>query len=45
VVLIDTDGHKAIDVFYVQSQGATLPPQRARQICAELERACEGPAE
>jgi [protein-PII] uridylyltransferase len=45
VVLIDTEGHKAIDVFYVQSQGAKLTPERAREICQELERACEGTAE
>jgi [protein-PII] uridylyltransferase len=45
VVLIDTEGHKAIDVFYVQSGGARLPSERAREICRELERACEGAAE
>jgi [protein-PII] uridylyltransferase len=45
VVLIDTEGHKAIDVFYVQSGGAKLPPERAREICGELERACQGAEE
>jgi [protein-PII] uridylyltransferase len=45
VVLIDTEGHKAIDVFYVQSAGAKLPADRASAICRELELACDGKAE
>jgi [protein-PII] uridylyltransferase len=42
VVLIDTEGHKAIDVFYVQSGGGKLSDDKARELCGELERACEG---
>ena len=42
VVLIDTEGHKAIDVFYVQSGGGKLSDDKARELCRELESACEG---
>lgn len=42
VVLIDTEGHKAIDVFYVRRQGHKLAAERARSLCIELEKACAG---
>ncbi len=42
VVLIDTEGHKALDVFYVRSKGRKLQPEHARAVCAELEKACRG---
>lgn len=45
VVLIDTEGQKAIDVFYVQAGGAKVAEGRAREICGELERACDGRVE
>ncbi|MBI3665521.1 MAG: [protein-PII] uridylyltransferase [Acidobacteria bacterium] len=42
VVLIDTKGYKAIDVFYVRSGGRKLSEEKARQLAGELERACAG---
>ena len=42
VVLIDTEAHKALDVFYVSSSGGKLADEPARLLCAELERACAG---
>ena len=42
VVLIDTEAHKAIDVFYVRSGGRKLDAEKARQVAGELERACAG---
>ncbi len=40
VVLIDTEGYKAVDVFYVRSGGQKLGDDQARRLVAELERAC-----
>ncbi len=45
VVLIDTEGHKAIDVFYVRSKGRKLDDSAARRLCQKLERACSGSEE
>lgn len=42
VVLIDTEGNKALDVFYVRSGGSKLSADKARELCVELERACRG---
>ncbi len=41
VVLIDTEANKAVDVFYVRSEGRKLDNERAQRLCGELERACE----
>ncbi|MGD0670284.1 MAG: hypothetical protein ABSB23_22350 [Bryobacteraceae bacterium] len=40
VVLIDTEAHKAIDVFYVTSQGGKLTAQQEATLGEELSRAC-----
>ncbi|MBC7925873.1 MAG: hypothetical protein H7039_09470 [Bryobacteraceae bacterium] len=40
VVLIDTEAHKAIDVFYVTCQNAKLNPDIQRQLQSELLRVC-----
>ncbi|MFY9728463.1 MAG: hypothetical protein WAJ87_23400 [Bryobacteraceae bacterium] len=40
VVLIDTEAHKAIDVFYVTSQGGKLTEQQQATLGEELRRAC-----
>ncbi len=45
VVLIDTEGRKAIDVFYVRSKGRKLDDAAARRLCQKLERACSGSEE
>ncbi len=42
VVLIDTEGYKAIDVFYVSCGDQKLPVEKAQQLCTELEMACRG---
>lgn len=42
VVLIDTQAHKAIDVFYVTEDGRKLSPEKQRVLGEELERACVG---
>ena len=36
VVLIDTQAHKAIDVFYVTSGGAKLQPEQQEKLDAAL---------
>jgi [protein-PII] uridylyltransferase len=41
VVLIDTEAHKAIDVFYVNANGAKLDSERQQQIGAALRRVCQ----
>jgi [protein-PII] uridylyltransferase len=40
VVLIDTEGHKAIDVFYVASDGKKLNPELERILEKKLLAAC-----
>jgi [protein-PII] uridylyltransferase len=42
VVLIDTEGNKAVDVFYVRSKGRKLSAERAGDLCEELDKACRG---
>jgi [protein-PII] uridylyltransferase len=36
VVLIDTEAHKAIDVFYVTRAGGKLSPEETRKVEGEL---------
>lgn len=40
VVLIDTEAHKALDVFYVTHGGAKLSPDSADALRTELQRVC-----
>ncbi len=40
VVLIDTEGHKAVDVFYVASDGKKLNPQLEQMLEKKLLAAC-----
>jgi [protein-PII] uridylyltransferase len=40
VVLIDTEAHKAIDVFYVTSQGGKLTAAQQAALGEDLRRAC-----
>ena len=40
VVLIDTQAHKAIDVFYVTSEGAKLPEDKQERLGAALKAVC-----
>ncbi|MEO7650537.1 MAG: hypothetical protein ABIZ80_08700 [Bryobacteraceae bacterium] len=42
VVLIDTEAHKAIDVFYVTSGGAKLDTTKQQQLQAGLLHVCSG---
>ena len=37
VVLIDTQAHKAIDVFYVTAGGAKLSPEKQEELGAALQ--------
>ena len=39
VVLIDTEAHKAIDVFYVTAEGGKLTPEKRAAIAEALQRA------
>jgi [protein-PII] uridylyltransferase len=41
VVLIDTEAHKAIDVFYVTSQGKKLNSEQQEILAAALRQACQ----
>jgi hypothetical protein len=41
VVLIDTEAHKAIDVFYVTSDGHKPEPAQLDKLGDALRRACE----
>ena len=41
VVLIDTQAHKAIDVFYVTAQGTKLGAAKRQVLQEALQRACE----
>jgi [protein-PII] uridylyltransferase len=36
VVLVDTEAHKAIDVFYVTAGGKKLEPEMREKLAAEL---------
>lgn len=40
VVLIDTEAHKAIDVFYARMNGAKLPREIEVRLAAELRKVC-----
>jgi len=40
VVLIDTQAHKAIDVFYVTAEGKKLGPEKRQLFGAALKKAC-----
>jgi [protein-PII] uridylyltransferase len=41
VVLIDTQAHKAIDVFYVTAEGSKLTAEKQRFLEESLHRACQ----
>jgi [protein-PII] uridylyltransferase len=41
VVLIDTQAHKAIDVFYVTAEGKKLGPEKQRALAEALKKACQ----
>ncbi len=43
VVLIDTAAHKAMDVFYVNHNGAKVPPELAQSLRTDLLDVCIGP--
>jgi [protein-PII] uridylyltransferase len=47
VVLIDTQAHKALDVFYVTADGAKLTPEQERELHAKLIALCgqSGPSQ
>ena len=40
VVLVDTKGHRAIDVFYVAHDGRKLPPDMQDRLKEKLVAAC-----
>jgi [protein-PII] uridylyltransferase len=42
VVLIDTEAHKALDVFYVTADGGKLDPARSAKLQDALRAACSG---
>jgi [protein-PII] uridylyltransferase len=42
VVLIDTQAHRAIDVFYITAGGQKLDPERHQSLGEALRRACAG---
>jgi [protein-PII] uridylyltransferase len=42
VVLIDTQAHKAIDVFYVTAEGKKLGPEKRQVLAEALKKACVG---
>ena len=42
VVLIDTEAHKAIDVFYVTSGGTKLSEERQERLRENLLTVCGG---
>jgi [protein-PII] uridylyltransferase len=41
VVLVDTQAHKAIDVFYVTEEGKKLGPEKQERLAEALRRACQ----
>jgi [protein-PII] uridylyltransferase len=42
VVMIDTEAHRALDVFYVTSGGAKLQPDLQSRLKSDLLAACAG---
>ena len=44
VVLIDTEAHKAIDVFYVTAEGKKLTEEKQEALAGALREAARGPA-
>ena len=42
VVMIDTEAHKALDVFYITSQGKKLEPEQEESLKSALLSACTG---
>ena len=44
IVLVDTKGHRAIDVFYVAHEGRKLPPEMQQRLKDKLIVACRGVA-
>ncbi len=42
VVLIDTEAHRALDVFYVRQEGCKLPEERMKILREKLLEACNG---
>ena len=42
VVLVDTEGHKAIDVFHLSKDGAKLPPAELEALRVAMLEACRG---
>ena len=44
VVMIDTEAHKALDVFYVTARGSKLDAPLQARLKSELLRACAGGA-
>jgi [protein-PII] uridylyltransferase len=42
LVLIATEGHRAIDVFHLTRQGAKLTTEQQREVVANLQRVLEG---
>jgi [protein-PII] uridylyltransferase len=44
VVLIDTQAHKAIDVFYITADGGKIEPGKQRRLEEALRQACEAGA-
>ena len=42
VVLIDTEAHKAIDVFYVTSDTRKLTEEQQEKLLSQLVIACRG---
>ena len=42
MVLIDTQAHKAIDVFYVTAAGGKLTPEKQEELAEALRAAIEG---
>ncbi len=42
VVLIDTEAHRALDVFYVRENGAKLAEAKLEALCGRLLEVCKG---
>ena len=41
-MLVDTEAHKAIDVFYVTSEGRKLDAEKQELLKADLLKTCAG---